>query len=40
VNSEVSRMMKEGIIKSSKRPYNSQVLVVPKKSFDEDAKLR
>jgi len=42
VNSEANRMVKKGIIRPSKSPYNSSVLVVPKNAFNEDgtAKLR
>jgi len=42
VNSEANRMLKEGIIRPSKSPYNSPVFVAPKKGINEDgtAKLR
>jgi len=42
VNSEVNRMMKKGIKRPSKSSYNSSILVLPKKGFNEDgtAKLR
>jgi len=36
VNSEISRMLKEEIIRPNRSPYDSLVLVVPKNSFNED----
>jgi len=36
VNSEFSGMVKEEIIRPSRSPYNSSVLVEPKRGFNED----
>jgi len=39
VNSEINRMLNENIIRPSRSPYNSPVLVVPKKGQNEDGTL-
>ncbi len=39
VNNEIDSMLKEPIIRPSRSPYNSLVLVVPKKGKNEDGTL-
>ena len=36
INKEISKMLKDNIIRPSKSPYSSPVWVVPKKGFNED----
>jgi len=40
INSQVEKMFKDGIVENSKSPFNSPLLVVPKKSNDETKRWR
>lgn len=40
INSQINKMMNDGIIQPSVSPYNSPILLVPKKSESEDKKWR